>query len=139
MDAGGLCRCAQPVAGTTASQLCKEIRSPDQEAGDQKPGERKMDGGTRKTQSEAGTGGARSVLPEWVSGSLGTRVQGSGVSTHGRGRPEAGCLPIFAFISNRKVFFFPFAFIQSSHMHEFSRAHAHPDRVKWDSEGQVLS
>lgn len=71
-------------------------------------------------QSEAGTGGARSVLAEWVSGSLGTRVQGSGVSTHGRGRPEAGCLPIFAFTSNRKVFFFPFSFIQSSHMHEFS-------------------
>lgn len=43
-------------------------------------------------QSEAGTGGVCSVLPEWVSGSLGTRVQGSGVSTHGRGRPEAGCL-----------------------------------------------
>ena len=36
------------------------------------------------------------------------------------GCPLIGCLPIFAFTSNRKVFFFPFSFIQSSHMHEFS-------------------
>ena len=75
------------------------------------------DGRTRKTQlGRDGTEHAVSSLSGLVA-PWGHKSRALGCPLMGGADPKQDACPIFAFMSNTKVFFFPFSFIQSSHMH----------------------